>query len=108
MKTLSLAQGSALDQLGYAVLLDVVGAQGLDRMRAAFENALGRGQPRSRGKESGTRHAAGLMARGEGAFDDVAAHARVLAAVHHVLRRPFRVLQCQYVARDAAGLAPLS
>lgn len=43
-------------------------------------------------REGGTRHVGGLVGAG-GAFDRGYQHPSVLAAVHHVLRRSFRVAQ---------------
>lgn len=83
----------ALDTLGYAVLEGVADAAWLARLRQAFEDSVpAAGAPAARA-ESGTRHTANLLTRSERDFEAVAAHPRVLAAVEHVLRRPFRVLQ---------------
>ena len=83
--TLAAVEREALDRDGYVVLRDVADPAWLGRMRDAFE-AAGREVDR----RSGTRHVGDLS---DAAFDGVYAHPRVLAAVHHVLRAPFRIVQ---------------
>jgi ectoine hydroxylase-related dioxygenase (phytanoyl-CoA dioxygenase family) len=79
--TLAQGQKDALDRHGYLVLPDVLNDDWLARLRAAFETAIARGQ----------RHGQHVhLAWGDAAFDVLYTHPKVLAAVYHVLRRPFR------------------
>jgi len=89
--TLSPAENESLDKLGYVILPDVIDADWLARLRTAFENAVDRKQPTTDGKQSGTRHASGLIQKDE-AFDGVLTHPKILAAVYQALRRSFKVL----------------
>jgi ectoine hydroxylase-related dioxygenase (phytanoyl-CoA dioxygenase family) len=89
--TLARAEKESLDRLGYVVFPDVIDAGWLARLRTAFENAIAHGQTTADGKMSGTRHANDLIQKDE-AFDGVLTHPKILGAVFHVLRRPFKVL----------------
>src|SRR5215468_7496809 len=89
--TLSPAEKESLDKLGYVTLPDVIDAGWLARLRTAFERAVDRKQPAADSKQSGTRHAGDLIQKDE-AFDGVLTNPKILAAVHHVLRRSFKVL----------------
>lgn len=82
--TLSAAEKESIDKIGYVVTPDAIDAGWLARLRTAFERAAA-------GKQGGTRHATGLIQKDE-AFDGVLTHPKILAAVYHVLRRPFKVL----------------
>jgi ectoine hydroxylase-related dioxygenase (phytanoyl-CoA dioxygenase family) len=89
---LTSAERQALEERGFVVLRGVVGAAQLERMRAAFEAACARALPGSGGAYArGTRHIDVLPAD-ERAFDPVYSEPRVLAAIDHVLRRPFGLL----------------
>ena len=90
--TLAPAEAASLDGDGYVVLADAVDAASLDRLRSALEAVFLAGLQAPSGRQTGTRHANDLMAR-DAAFAMACAHPRVLAAVHHVLRRPFRLFQ---------------
>jgi ectoine hydroxylase-related dioxygenase (phytanoyl-CoA dioxygenase family) len=90
--TLAPAEKEALDQDGYVVLAGVIDAEWLGRLRSAFERACGKEGKSAGIKESGTRHIDDLVNR-DAAFDIVYTHPRILAAVYHVLRCPFRVGQ---------------
>jgi ectoine hydroxylase-related dioxygenase (phytanoyl-CoA dioxygenase family) len=90
--TLAPAEKEALDQDGYVVLAGVIDADWLERLRSAFERACGEVGKTAGIKESGTRHIDDLVNR-DAAFDGVYTHPRILAAVYHVLRCPFRVGQ---------------
>jgi ectoine hydroxylase-related dioxygenase (phytanoyl-CoA dioxygenase family) len=80
-RTLTRAEKDALDRLGYVVLPGIIDDDWLTRLRAEFERAL------AEGKRNGQHvHLPWL----EPTFDRVYTHPRVLAAVHHVLGRPFR------------------
>lgn len=89
--TLARAEKESLDRLGYVLFPDVIDAGWLARLRTAFENAVGREQTTADGKQSGTRNANDLIQKDE-AFDGVLTHPKILRAVFHVLRRPFKVL----------------
>lgn len=88
--TLSATEKAALDRDGYVVFRDVVDANLLERLRAAFENAC----VTSAGavKESGTRHANDLVNQDQ-LFESVYTHPRLLAAVYHILQTAFRLAQ---------------
>lgn len=89
-ETLAPEEQRALDEDGYVVLAGLLDARALPAMRAAFEAAAS-------DEATGTRHAEALLARAT-AFDATLTHPRVLAAVHRVLRRAFRLLN--FGARD--------
>lgn len=92
--TLTAAQRHDLDRRGYLVLPDAVVAEDLDRLRSAFDRACeGEGIPLR-----GTRHPRRLLEAAPG-FAQFLTDPRVLAAVVHVLGRPFRA--------GAAGRDPL-
>ena len=90
LTTLTAAEQSALDRDGYVVFPEVIDSALLDRLRTAFEEAANHGQKLS--KESGTRHINDLV-NGDSIFESVYTHPTILAAVHHVLRCPFRLSQ---------------
>jgi len=89
--TLSTAEKESFDKLGYVVLPDIIDAGWLTRLRTAFERAVDKKHTATDGKRTGTRHASDLIQKDE-AFDGVLTHAKILAAVHHALRRSFKVL----------------
>ena len=89
-KTLTPAEKESLDRQGNIVLTNVIDGGWLARLRTAFESAIGQGRPATTGKQSGTRHVENLAWKDE-AFDNIYTHPRVLAAVHHVLGRSFKV-----------------
>jgi hypothetical protein len=94
-QTLTAAQRRALDERGYLILPGPVGAKDLGRLRSAFDCACdAEGVPRN-----GTRHPARLIDC-DAAFAGFLTHPAVLAAVVHVLGRPF-------VAGSVAGRDPL-
>ncbi len=88
--TLSAAEKSQLDQLGYVILQDVVVDHWLAQLRHAFEAAEEKPAVETSEKQSGTRHPEDLI-RKDKIFDGVYTHPKVLAAAHHILRRAFRV-----------------
>ncbi|HET6371977.1 MAG TPA: phytanoyl-CoA dioxygenase family protein [Candidatus Polarisedimenticolia bacterium] len=97
--TLAPWEKDALDQNGYVLLAQVIDTHRLEQLRAAFESVMSREPPEENDRSRGTRHAADLPKK-DAAFDEVHTHPRLLAAVHHVLRRPFRVFQV--AGRDPA------
>ena len=90
--TLSPRETEALDHDGYVVLPGVIDAGWLESLRAAFENGCRRNENAAVIKESGTRHINDLVNLDQ-VFESVYTHPRLLAAVHHVLRAPFRLGQ---------------
>jgi ectoine hydroxylase-related dioxygenase (phytanoyl-CoA dioxygenase family) len=89
--TLSVREREALDRDGYVVFRNLIDADWLERLKAAFDSEYEKGG-RSRVNESGTRHVDDLVNRGA-VFEGIYTHPRVLAAVHHVLCDEFRVGQ---------------
>lgn len=90
--SLAPSEKQALDRDGYVVLAGVIDAGRLERLRSAFEKACDKNEKAPAVKESGTRHIDDLVSR-DGPFDAVYTHPRVLAAVYHILRVPFRLGQ---------------
>ena len=88
--TLSQYERDALDRDGYVVFPNLIDADWLSRLRAAFESECERDARGPVVKESGTRHVDNLANRGA-VFELLYTHPRVLAAVYHVLRDEFRV-----------------
>ena len=88
---LSEREREELDRDGYVVFPDLIDADWLEPLKAAFDSEYENGG-RSRVNESGTRHVDDLVNRGA-VFEGIYTHPRVLAAVHHVLRDEFRVGQ---------------
>src|SRR5262249_8961080 len=89
---LSAAEREGLDRQGYVILAEVIGADWVARVRAAFEEAWAANQGTTTGKGTGTRHINDLV-NSAPAFDEVYTQPRVLAAIYHVLRAPFRLGQ---------------
>ena len=90
--TLGAGDKDALDRGGYVVFANLVGAEKLEPLRAAFETAMDQDPAGPQAPQSGTRHA-DLLASPDPAFDIVYAQPKVLAATYHVLRGAFRVFQ---------------
>ncbi len=84
-------EAQALDEQGFVVLEDVLDAAVLERLRSAFEAACTPGAPATGRAETGTRHPGDLEQR-DAVFSAVLEEPRVLAAVQHVLQRPFKLL----------------
>lgn len=85
--TLSAGEKEQLDRMGFIVLPDIMDADWLARLRLAFE-ADEPSEPTT--KQTGTRHPEDLI-RKDDAFDGVYTHPKLLAVVHHILHRAFRV-----------------
>jgi ectoine hydroxylase-related dioxygenase (phytanoyl-CoA dioxygenase family) len=90
--TLAPVERQALDRDGYVVMTNLIDVDWLAGLRAAFESACGKHEKTPVLKESGTRHIDDLVNRDQ-VFEGVYTHPRVLAAVYHILRVPFRVAQ---------------
>jgi len=88
--TLTPLEQESLDRDGYFVLPDAIDAALLDGLRKAFEEASENGPQVS--KETGTRHINDLV-NGDPVFQGIYTHPKILAAVYHVLRCPFRLSQ---------------
>ena len=84
---LSATQCRALDEQGYLILASAVRADELSRLRAAFDLAC----EEEGVTPQGTRHPKTLLGRDAG-FRRLLAHPPLLAAVRHVLGRPFRAV----------------
>jgi ectoine hydroxylase-related dioxygenase (phytanoyl-CoA dioxygenase family) len=89
---LSTAEQEALDREGYVILRDIIDADWLSRLRAAFESGCQNDGGATVVKESGTRHLNDLVNR-DPVFEGALTNPRVLAGVFHILRDAFRVGQ---------------
>ena len=90
--TLTAGEKESLDKRGYVVLPNVLDADLLERLRAAFETAILDDQETETVSQTGTRHAANLASR-DAVFDGIYTSPKILAAAYHVLTRPFKVFQ---------------
>ena len=86
--TLSPRERDALDREGYVVLHEVIDANWLERLRAAFERGCEKEGLASVVKESGTRHVNDLVNR-DPVFEGVYTHPRLLAGAYHILHYCF-------------------
>lgn len=91
--TLTAEEKRQLDEDGYLVLPDVYDESMLTELRDGFDAIVAKERGDLTGKESGTRHPKDLLNH-DPVFVDACLHSRILAAVHHVLARPFRLVQC--------------
>ncbi|MCY0899189.1 MAG: phytanoyl-CoA dioxygenase family protein [Firmicutes bacterium] len=100
----------SLDERGYVIFPGLVDRDWLDALRERFETlvaAEGDAAGSEVHQEAGTRRLANLVDKGE-VFDRIYLHPTVLAAVYHVLARPFKLSSLN--ARDALpgeGAQPL-
>jgi ectoine hydroxylase-related dioxygenase (phytanoyl-CoA dioxygenase family) len=98
---LSSAEKKSLDERGFAVFEGVLDAGWLQRLRATYEALMAK-EGANAGKEvhqeEGTRRLADLVNKGE-VFDGIYTHPRILAAVHWILKRDFKLSSLN--ARDA-------
>ncbi|HXU35071.1 MAG TPA: phytanoyl-CoA dioxygenase family protein [Blastocatellia bacterium] len=93
--TLSTTEKEALDREGYVIFRNVIDADWLKSLRAAFDDGCAKDSSSPVNavvKDSGTRHLDNLVTRGE-KFERVYTHPLVLAGVWHVLQVPFRLAQ---------------
>lgn len=82
-----------LDEHGYLILADVIDRKWLQQLGDRFEelcDAEGQSAGNEVHQEAGTRRLADLVNKG-GMFDGVYTNPRVLEAVHHVIRRDFKL-----------------
>lgn len=91
--TLTEEEKRQLDEDGYVILTDVYDAAMLMQLRDGFDAIAAQERGDLTGKESGTRHPKDLLNH-DPVFITACLQARILAAVHHVLARPFRLTQC--------------
>lgn len=92
---LSMKEKEALDREGYVIFRNLIDADWIESLRAAFDNGCAKDSispVNSVIKESGTRHIDKLVTRGA-VFERVYTHQQVLAGVWHVLQVPFRLAQ---------------
>lgn len=90
-----------LDEKGFVVLNDIIDPEWLERLRTRFEELYekeGVHAGTEVHQEQGTRRLSDLPNKGE-VFDRVYTHPRVLAAIHHVIGREFKLSSLN--ARDA-------
>ena len=90
-----------LDEKGFVVLNDIIDPEWLERLRTRFEELCekeGVHAGTEVHQEQGTRRLSDLPNKGE-VFDRVYTHPRVLAAIHHVIGREFKLSSLN--ARDA-------
>lgn len=83
----------SLDERGYAIFPRLVDPSWLQALRDRFETlvaAEGEAAGTEVHQEAGTRRLANLVDKGD-VFDGVYQHPKVLAAVYHVLQRPFKL-----------------
>ena len=90
--TLSSREAEALDRDGYVLFPALIDGDWLESLRAAFESGCRGSDTAAAIKESGTRHINDLLNL-DRIFDNVYTHPKLLAAVYHVLRCPFRLGQ---------------
>lgn len=91
--TLTAEEKRQLNEDGYVVFRDVYDESMLTQLRDGFDAIVAKERGDLQGKESGTRHPKDLLNH-DPVFVDACLHSRILAAVHHVLARPFRLTQC--------------
>ncbi|HEX5734528.1 MAG TPA: phytanoyl-CoA dioxygenase family protein [Blastocatellia bacterium] len=90
--TLVQTERDSLDRHGYILLPDVLDSDRLSWLRAAFESASSEGRHTADSRQSGTQHVTDLAWKGT-SFQIAYTHPKLLAAVYHILGRPFRVFQ---------------
>jgi ectoine hydroxylase-related dioxygenase (phytanoyl-CoA dioxygenase family) len=94
---LSPGERRALDEQGYLILHGIIDRSWVNELCAAFEEAVAADRQTPTGKESGTRHPVNLLNRSK-TFHGICAQPKAMAAIHHILRRPFRL--SQFSGRD--------
>jgi len=91
--TLTVEEKRRLDEQGYVVHPAVYDDAMLLQLQTAFEQVAAGERQDVTGKESGTRHPHDLLNKNP-LFIDACLHSKILAAVHHILARSFRLTQC--------------
>ena len=90
---LTVEQSRQLDEQGYTILPGLIDSGWLDQLRQAFDNTYA-AEGEAAGKEvaqmEGVRRLADLVNKGE-VFDRIYQHPLLLAAVWHILQRPFKL-----------------
>ncbi len=90
--TLGSEEKRALDNEGYLILPGVIDQSRVKQWREAFEGVAAQERQAPGRKETGTRHPPDLLNRGK-VFEEVCTTPKVLAAIHYVLGRSFRLSQ---------------
>jgi len=85
-------EAESLDREGYVIFDGMIDASWLVRLRDLFDKIHSQNQNAGTVKESGTRHVDNLLSGGKD-VERVYTHKRLLAAVYHILKAPFRVAQ---------------
>lgn len=99
--TLSPEEKDGLDELGYVIFPDILSSFQLEELRDKYEELMdteGMNAGKEVHQEEGTRRLADLVNKGE-IFDGIYTHPKILAAIHHVLKREFKLSSLN--ARDA-------
>lgn len=89
---LTAREAESLDREGYVICHDIIDDAWLARLRDLFDKIHSQNQNAGSVKESGTRHVDNLLSGGKD-VERVYTHPRLLAAVYHILKSPFRVAQ---------------
>jgi len=91
--SLTVEQSRQLDEQGYTILPSLIDSGWLDQLREAFDDiydAEGEAAGKEAGQMEGVRRLADLVNKGE-VFDRIYQHPLLLAAVWHILQRPFKL-----------------
>lgn len=92
-------QRDALDRDGYLILPNIIGPEWIERLRARVDEQSAKegssGNHEAHDPEAGTRRVADLVNKGE-VFDRVWSHPKILAAIRHVIARPFKLSSLNY------------
>ena len=91
--TFSEEEKGRLDGQGYVILPWVGETEMLRQLQAEFERIAETERNGATGKESGTRHLKDIL-NANPLFISACLHPSILAAVNHVLARPFKLTQC--------------
>ena len=93
-RTLTKQHRDELDELGYTVFHNVIDPDWLEEMRTNFERLIeeeGNKAGLEVEQHAGTRRLANLVNKGR-VFDQIYQHPILLAAAHHVIQRPFKLV----------------
>src|SRR4051794_2427756 len=95
---LSAEEKASLDERGYVVFRNLMDADFHRELSDRYEEIINDAGVKDKDEEPGTRRPHDLINRGE-VFDGPYTHPKVLAAVHYVIKRPFKL--SNYCGRDA-------
>jgi len=93
-QTLTKQHRDELDELGYTVFHNVIDPEWLEEMRTTFERLMAEEGDRAgleAGQHEGIRRLSDLVNKGS-VFDQIYLHPILLAAAHHVIQRPFKIV----------------